>query len=216
MTSDNSLLSLSAMTQRSPQQQWQALRSGGKETLAAWFVKCRERLERLVSNRLDRRLLGRVDPADVVQEAYLEIARRTESFVAAPAVSPFVWFRQITVQTLVDMQRRHLSQKRNAGQDISLESHTSESAAFSSLTWRLPSKQRTPSQVAMRNECGSLIQRAVGRLDEMDREIITLRHMKQLSNSDAAKQLGISTKAASNRHARALRRLRDVLDERKQ
>ena len=44
--------------------------------LEATLAQHRGRLRRMVALRLGRRLQGRVDPSDVIQEAYLEAARR--------------------------------------------------------------------------------------------------------------------------------------------
>jgi RNA polymerase sigma-70 factor (ECF subfamily) len=48
-------------------------RAGDESALAALFTRYRYRLKRMVRLRLDRRLSGRVDASDVLQEAYLEI-----------------------------------------------------------------------------------------------------------------------------------------------
>ena len=42
------------------------------------LARHRARLRRMIAYRLDRRLAARVDPSDVVQEAQLEVARRTD------------------------------------------------------------------------------------------------------------------------------------------
>ena len=49
--------------------------AGDETALAEAFSQHRPRLRRMIQLRLDRRLQGRVDPSDVVQEAYLEVAR---------------------------------------------------------------------------------------------------------------------------------------------
>ena len=48
-------------------------------------------------------------------------------------------------------------------------------------------------------------------MDPIDREILALRHLEELSNREASLELGIEEKAASKRYVRALRRLRDIL-----
>src|SRR4051812_11068438 len=50
-----------------------AARAGDEAALAVLVERYRLRLERMVELRMDRRLQGRVDPADVVQEAYLAL-----------------------------------------------------------------------------------------------------------------------------------------------
>jgi RNA polymerase sigma-70 factor (ECF subfamily) len=71
--------------------------------------------------------------------------------------------------------------------------------------------QTSPSQAATREEAHGLLLRALGELDEMDREIVVLRNFEELSNEDAAIELGIEPAAASKRFARALLRLRPAL-----
>ncbi len=188
------------------------LRLGGQQSLADLFSKYRSRLERMVEFRLDPRLLGRVDPADVVQEAYLEVARRIDVFLAAPSVTLFVWLRQITWQTLLNIHRRHLGQKRNAGQDISLHGAERGQSASCELVQQLAGSLTSPSQAAIRNERMTLLRQAIGSMDPMDREILALRHFEQLSNIEVAEILGIKKTAASNRYVRALKRLRVCLD----
>src|SRR5260370_31995668 len=62
----------------------QRVHGGNQDALAELFARYRERLRRMVRLRLDRRLQGRVDPSDVLQEAYLDVARRPPEYAAAP------------------------------------------------------------------------------------------------------------------------------------
>ncbi len=77
----------------------QSLREGGKTALAELFLQHHDRLERLIDFRLDQRLQSRVDSDDVLQEAYIEIARRLDDYLLEPEVSFYVWTRQLTLQT---------------------------------------------------------------------------------------------------------------------
>ena len=56
--------------------------------LRALFAHYRDRLRKMVRLRLDRRVVGRLDPWDVLQEAYLDVARRFEEYTAAPRAGP--------------------------------------------------------------------------------------------------------------------------------
>jgi RNA polymerase sigma-70 factor (ECF subfamily) len=53
---------------------------GDREAIAALRARHRDRLELVVRLRMDRRLQGRIDPCDVLQETYLEAAKRVEEF----------------------------------------------------------------------------------------------------------------------------------------
>jgi RNA polymerase sigma-70 factor (ECF subfamily) len=49
-------------------------------------------------------------------------------------------------------------------------------------------------------------------MDAQDREVLVLRHFEELSNAEAAAVLGIKPSAAVNRYVRAVKRLKDVLE----
>ena len=63
--------------------------AGDQQALVDVFQECRSRLRRMVMLRMDRRLQGRVDPSDVLQEAYLDAARRASS-MQRPTVRPWM------------------------------------------------------------------------------------------------------------------------------
>ena len=95
--------------------------AGDANALAEMFSRYRGRLRRMVRLRLDRRLQGRVDPSDVLQEAQLEILRRAAEYAADPRIPLFLWLRLITCQHLMALHRRHLGAKMgSAGQEIAL------------------------------------------------------------------------------------------------
>ena len=91
-----------------------------EENLAAEFGRHRERLWQTVQVRLDPRLCGRIDPDDVLQEAFMDSVNRIPHFLRQNSYSPFVWLRLMVGQTLVNVHRRHFSaQKRNAAREVS-------------------------------------------------------------------------------------------------
>ena len=188
------------------------LRKDGEAGLAKIFVRYHDRLTRMVAFRLDPRLVGRVDPEDVLQEAYLEAARRLHHILADPGVPLFVRIRRITWQTLLTVHRRHLGQKRNAGAEVAFVGEVRGPDGSHGLTERLAGHWTSPSQAAMRDERWSILREVIAKMDEMDREVLTLRHFEQLNNVEVADVLGLSKTAASNRYVRALRRLKTYLD----
>src|SRR5882762_3495539 len=98
-----------------------AARHGAEGALAVLVERHRDRLERMVRLRMDRRLQGRVDPADVVQDAYLAVRGKFAQYSAGSALPFFLWLRLEVGQKLVDVHRFHLgTQMRDAGQEVSL------------------------------------------------------------------------------------------------
>src|SRR5207249_11080238 len=162
--------------------------------------------------RMDRRLQGRVDPADVVQEAYLAVRGKFRQYSANPRVPFFVWLRLEVGQKLVDVHRFHLGTKmRDAGQEVSLHRGALPQVSSLSLAEHLLGKLSTPSQAAMRVELKLRVQEALNSMDAHDREVLILRHFEELSNAEAAQVPGIKGSAAVNRYVRGLKRLNAVL-----
>ena len=190
------------------------LSQGGEEAVAKLFSKYRGQFERMVNFRLDRRLYGRVDAGDVLQEAYIEVARRIEDFLQQETVSFFVWARQLTWQTLLQTHRLHLGvQKRDAAREVGLHADAQAQGTSLSIASRLAGAITSPSNAVIRDEQIEGLRRALETMEEMDREVLALRHFEQLSNKEVAEVLGIQKTAASNRYVRALERLKQILDE---
>jgi RNA polymerase sigma-70 factor (ECF subfamily) len=184
---------------------------GDSGCLAALFTRYRNRLKRMVGLRLDARVQGRVDPSDVVQEAYVEVVKKLPDYLRAPPLPFFLWVRLLTAQKLALAHRQHLGVKaRDAGREIALY-HGYPAASSAALAARLLGKLTTPSQAAVKAELKIRIQQALNNMEAIDREILTLRHFEQLSNSETALVLGIKEPAACNRYFRALERLRSIL-----
>ena len=64
----------------------------------------------------------------------------------------------------------------------------------------------------MRGERLARLREALDSMDEIDREVMELRHFEELSNNEVAEILGIQKTTASNRYVRALKRLKQVLE----
>lgn len=203
---DNTAQSEQALTQRAA--------SGDATALAELFELFRPRLWRLVHFRMDARLQGRVDPDDVLQEAWLSATARAEHFARETGGSRFVWFRLIVSQTIVDVHRRHLqSEKRDATRERkSLGGWDSGSTSFC-LAEHLLGGLTSPSQALLRAEVSAQLDVALTSLSDLDQEVLALRHFEELSNSETAEVLQLTEQAASVRYVRALARLKDILKQ---
>lgn len=194
----------------------QSLEEGDKEALAEFFELHRERLWRMVNFRLDRRLHGRVDPDDVLQEGYLAAAQRLKHYSSESdsCGSPFVWLRMIVVQTLIDVHRMHLgAQMRDVDREVAIHGCVYPLATSASIAIHLVGNLTSPSRAAVRAEMVNRVEKAIGKMDLMDQEILALRHFEELSNSEVAEVLDIQQKAASIRYVRAIRRLKEALSQ---
>ena len=186
---------------------------GDEPALAALFDGSRDRLRKMIRLRLDRRLSGRVDTSDVLQDAYLDVRRRFAEYARDPSAMPFhLWLRLVAGQRLTDVHRHHLgAQMRDAGCEVSLHRGPFPQASSISLAAQLLGKMTSVSKAAIRAEHKLIVQEALNGMDPIDREVLALRHFEHLSNDETAQVLGLSKSAASNRYIRALRRLKGIL-----
>src|SRR5436305_10688310 len=96
--------------------------AGGDEQAAQeLFARHRDRLKRMVHLRLSRRLQGRVDDSDVLQETFLDVARRLPEYTADPKLPFYLWLRHMAGLKLAEIHRRHLgTQLRDADREVTL------------------------------------------------------------------------------------------------
>jgi RNA polymerase sigma-70 factor (ECF subfamily) len=171
------------------------------------------RLRRMLHLRLNRRLQGRLDEGDVLQEAYLEVHRKLPEYAADPRLPPFLWVRHIAGLKLVEVHRRHLgTQARDAGREITLHRGGLPEADSASLAAQLMGALTSPSQAVQRAELRLAVQAALAELDPDDREVLALKHFEQLSTAEAAEVLGLSKAGAGHRYVKAVKRLREALE----
>ena len=177
------------------------------------LVRHRARLRRMVDARLDRRVRGRVDPSDVLQDGFADALARLPGYLADPKLPLFLWLRLVVGERLAKVHRDHLGARaRDAGREVSLYRGPMPAASSAALAAHLLGKETSPTQAAVRAERLVRLQEALNALDPLDREVLSLRHFEELTHAEAARVLDVGEAAAAKRYVRALRRLRDVLN----
>jgi RNA polymerase sigma-70 factor, ECF subfamily len=188
------------------------LRAGDPSALADVFEQHRDRLRKMVEIRMDARLHGKIDASDVLQDSFLDIAKRVESYVNEPRLPVFLWLRRVVGDRLALYHRRHLGTgMRDAGREVSLYRDPLPLASSAALASMLLGQMTSPSNAAIRAERILLVQEAVNALDPLDREVVALRHFEQLTRAEAAVVLGISEVAGAKRYIRAFKKLKTIL-----
>jgi RNA polymerase sigma-70 factor (ECF subfamily) len=185
---------------------------GDRDSFCAFLEANRERLRRMVALRIDPRLQGRIDASDVIQETFLEATARLADYLRAPNMPFFLWLRFLAGQKLVTLHRHHLGvQMRDPGREVSLYRGRLPEASSAALAAQLLGRDTRPSVAAMRAELKIRLQEALNSMEPLDREVLALRHLEQLSLAETAQLLGITESGVSRRHLRALKRLRTIL-----
>ncbi|MEO1527453.1 MAG: sigma-70 family RNA polymerase sigma factor [Planctomycetota bacterium] len=182
--------------------------------LSALLSQHRDRLKRMVELRMDRRLQGRVDPSDVIQEAFVEASMRYAEYNRKREVTPSIWLRFLTGQKIVQAHRQHLGvQARDAGREISIYRGGVPEATTHALAAHLVGRHSSPTQAAAKAELKLRLEQALNQMEEIDREILALKHFEQLTTRELSALLNISQEAAYKRYVRALKRLKAVMQD---
>jgi RNA polymerase sigma-70 factor (ECF subfamily) len=184
-------------------------RAGDEAAVQQLLVRHRERLHRMVAVRMDQRLKARFDPSDVIQEAFLDAARKLPAYLQERPLPFYPWLRQMAWDRLVDLHRRHL---RAAGRSVVREARWSVSdESIGELARQLVAGGSSPSSRLGRDENRDRVRGALETLSADDRELLLLRHLEQLRVGEIAAVLEISEPAVKSRLRRALERLHNAL-----
>src|SRR5688572_22879145 len=188
--------------------------AGDARAWGALLTEHEGRLLRMAAFRLDPRLRGRVEAADVVQEAYADASARGEDYFRQGGVPLFLWLRGVVANKLLELHRRHLgTHMRDAGREVARHGGAAPDTTSAAMVEQLTGHATRPSQAAAWAETSARLRDALESMDATDRDVLALRHFEQLSNAEAALVLGIQERAAAKRYLRALQRLKSVLAE---
>ena len=187
-------------------------RVGQDGALGRLLERYRAYLTLLARVQVGRRLQGKADPADMVQETFLEAARHFGQFNGTTEPELAAWLRQILAGCLGHLVRRYCgTQARDVRLERTLEDELDQSSR--AIDAGLVAEQSTPSQRASRREQAVLLADALDRLPPDYREVIILRHLEGLSFPEVAARMGRSLDSVEKLWVRALPRLRRALGE---
>ena len=175
-----------------------AARSGDREAFDRLCESVRE-----LAFRLAQSLVGsRDDALDLAQEALLRTYRARESFREGEHFLP--WFRRILRNTCYSWLRRH-GKLRARGASAGDEDQELGD-------WELADPDASvPLDPLLAEERGQAFRRALARLGANDREILVLRHYRELTYKELAHVLAIPEGTVMSRLFHARRRLREQL-----
>ena len=179
----------------------QLLEDAGRGDQAAWqrlLTQHRDRLRRMVALRLDRRLAARVDPSDIVQESLADAHQRLAEYLRDRPLPFYAWLRQFACERVAKQYERHVKAQRRSVTREQPPPLPDESVA--ELAHRLIASATSPSRRMVREELRDRVRIALGCLKPQDREVLVLRYLEGLSNTEAAAVLGLAENTAGMRH----------------
>ena len=164
-------------------------------------------LNRLVRMRIEPALNARVDASDVVQEVLLAIANGIDDFIRKRPTSFRIWARRKVLDELIAQRRQHVGAlKRSVLKEQNLSNVSSFEIARKLMT-------NTPSKILSRIELQQQVYGLIEQLSEKNREVLVLRLVEELSNSEVAEVLELPPATVQKRYGRALLKLHQRLAE---
>src|SRR5262245_23586622 len=186
-------------------------RAGDADALGKLLELYRPYLMLLSQIQLDRRLHRKVDPTDMVQEAFLEAARDFGQFQGSTEPELICWLRRILATNLANLVRHYIgTQRRDVRLERELQVAVDESSEL--LDRGLAAAGSSPSQQASRREQAVVLAAALQELPEHYRDVIVLRNLQGLSFPEIAQRLERSVDSVEKIWAPALVQLRRVLE----
>ena len=197
-------------TPESPEELIRTARAGGEPAEGKLFARYAPYLTLLARVEVGRRLQGKLDPADLVQDVFLDAHRYFPTFRGTTEPEFTAWLRQILAGVLANTLRRYFGTK---ARDPRLEQDIRAAVDQSSvmLVNQLASPGTSPSEVASRREQAVLFADALGRLPDDYREVIVLRHLEGLSFPQIAERMRRSLDSVEKLWLRAVTRLRQSM-----
>ena len=187
-------------------------RAGDEDARGRLLEAYRSYLALLARLQLGRDLQGKVDPSDLVQEAFLEAHRDFGHFQGRTEAELLAWLRRLLATSQADQVRRY---RRTRRRDLRLERQLAAGLDQSSqaLERGLVAPGSSPSGHAGRREDARRLAEALERLPADYRDVLLLRHFQGLTFPAIARRLGKTLDGVKNVWLRGLARLRRLMGE---
>lgn len=185
-------------------------RAGDADARGRLLEMYRNYLTFLARVQLGRRLQGKVEPSDLVQEAFLEAHRDFRHFQGQTEAELLSWLRRVLATSLADQIRRYRGTQRR---DPRLERRLAAELEHSShaLEHSLVDSDSSPSDRASRREEALRLAGAMEHLPAHYREVLLLRHFQGMQFPEIALRLGKTVDGVKKTWLRGLAQLRRAL-----
>jgi RNA polymerase sigma-70 factor (ECF subfamily) len=172
----------------------------------------RSYLTLLARLQLGRRLQAKVDPSDLVQEAFLEAYRDFAQFQGQTEPELLAWLRRVLATSLADQVRRYRgTQRRDPRLERQLAAELDRSSE--ALDASLVAADSSPSARAAQREDATRLAEALERLPAEYRDVLLLRHFQGLTFPVIARRMDKTLDSVKNTWLRGLARLRRTLED---
>jgi RNA polymerase sigma-70 factor, ECF subfamily len=185
-------------------------RGGDPAALGRLLELYRNYLKLVARSLIGAALRVKLEPSDLVQETFLKAHRDFAGFEGRGEPELVAWLRRILARTLADQVRHHRRMGRDHQRQESLDLPLERSDE--TIHHALNSYGASPSERASRREQAVLLADAVSQLPPDYREVFILRTLEHVPFEEVAARMGRSVGAVRMLWARALERLKEMLE----
>jgi RNA polymerase sigma-70 factor (ECF subfamily) len=187
-----------------------AARAGVPDALGKLLGCYENYLMMLARVQVGRRLQGKLDPADLVQDTFLEAHKNFGAFRGQSEPELTAWLRQILAARTANVVRHYVGTK---GRDVRVERDLAVEIDQSShmLDGALVAQLSSPSQQAVKREHAVILADALAALPADYRDAIVLRQLEGLSFGEVAERMARSEDSVQKLWVRGLTKLRETL-----
>ncbi len=188
-----------------------AARQGTSDALGDLLESYRAYLRLLAATQLHGRLSQRVSPSDVVQETMLAAHQDFNAFRGRTRVEFSAWLRKILSHRLLNAMEQHLSLKRDARREVSIETvaHSVDSSG-TALGKMLTCDEPSPSTTFTLHEDSQRVADLIAQLPEQYQQVIMLRNLQGLRFDAVAARMQKTPAATRLLWLRAVQKLRQL------
>lgn len=198
---------------RDPEELLRRARAGDGPALGQLLELYRNYLGLLARHQIGRRLQGKVDASDLIQETFLEAHRDFARFRGRTEGEPGSWLRRILANNLANEVARSCgTRRRDTRLERALAAELDRSS--SALDRGLFARQSSPSHQAARRDQAVALANALESLSADHRQVLVLRHLEELSFPEVARHMERTVASVKNLWTRALVQLRRSLGAR--
>jgi RNA polymerase sigma-70 factor, ECF subfamily len=170
-------------------------------------------LETLARVQIDARLRAAFGFSDVVQQTLVKAFEAIDDLRRMDEAGQRRYLRRMLLNRLKDLVRYATAEIRDRRLQRSLEASAEQSSLR--LANALALEGSTPDVRLIREEREAALLDALSRLPEREREALVLQKFQNWKLDEIAAHLGCTSGAVAGLHARALRRLAEFLEHRK-
>lgn len=182
-------------------------RTGDGAILGRLLEQYRNYLRVLARIEIGRKLQGKVDASDLVQEVFLDAHRYFPQFRGTAEPQFAQWLREILAGTLANQVRRYFGTQ---ARDLRLERSITADLDHSSMALGgMPvDPHSSPSEQVMRGEQSLQVAEAISLLSPDYQSVIVLRHLEGLTFPQIAERMDRSVDSVEKLWLRGLTQLR--------